>query len=289
MKVFNAVVSFKIVNKFSKENFENEIMDYSDEIEDLLDYDCLVFDPEVISEEEDSVTVSIPVDAYIEIIDEKDQVNGEEEIRKEIDGGAFQLQIKLEDGLNGNIAITEVNYATISFKDIYAYKDWVMQASIMSLLKNDSDFEESFPYLVLDSYDAEITGIHRTENGVYVQGIDDDGEHFNLALKFVKEKNDEDLFLLSKHMDDVYPEGHQYFLEVVEDGKSDEDWSIINDSEDDFYNTYFRVLSLKDVDEGDDGFYAADSLLCCIDDEYESKIDEGYYDFDEDFDDSDDE
>ena len=39
MKVFNAVVSFKIVNKFSKENFENEIMDYSDEIEDLLDYD----------------------------------------------------------------------------------------------------------------------------------------------------------------------------------------------------------------------------------------------------------
>ena len=71
MKVFNAVVSFKIENKFSKENFENEIMDYSDEIEDLLDYDCLVFDPEVISEEEDSVTVSIPVDAYIEIIDEK--------------------------------------------------------------------------------------------------------------------------------------------------------------------------------------------------------------------------
>ena len=123
MKVFNAVVSFKIENKFSKENFENEIMDYSDEIEDLLDYDCLVYDPEVISEEEDSVTVSIPVDAYIEIIDEKDQVNGEEEIRKEIDGGAFQLQIKLEDGLNGNIAITEVNYATRSFKDIYAYKD----------------------------------------------------------------------------------------------------------------------------------------------------------------------
>ena len=92
MKVFNAVVSFKIVNKFSKENFENEIMDYSDEIEDLLDYDCMVFDPEVISEGEDSVTVSIPVDAYIEIIDEKDQVNGEEEVRKEIDGGAFQLQ-----------------------------------------------------------------------------------------------------------------------------------------------------------------------------------------------------
>ena len=37
MKVFNEVVSFKIENKFSKENFENEIMDYSDELEDLLD------------------------------------------------------------------------------------------------------------------------------------------------------------------------------------------------------------------------------------------------------------
>ena len=257
MKVFNAVVSFKIVNKFSKENFENEIMDYSDEIEDLLDYDCMVFDPEVISEGEDSVTVSLPVDAYLEIIDEKDQVEGEEEIRKEVDDGAFQLQIKLEDGLNGDVAITEVNYSARDFKDIYAYKDWVMQDSIMSLLKNDSDFEESFPYLVLDSYDAEITGIHRAENGIYVQGIDDDGEHFNLALKFVKERNDED-------------------------------WSIINDSEDDFFNTYFRVLSLKDVEEGDDGFYAADSILCCIDDEYESKIDENYYD-DFDFDDGDDE
>ena len=285
MKVFNAVVSFKIVNKFSKENFENEIMDYSDEIEDLLDYDCMVFDPEVISEGEDSVTVSLPVDAYL---DEKDQVEGEEEIRKEVDDGAFQLQIKLEDGLTGDVAITEVNYSARDFKDIYAYKDWVMQDSIMSLLKNDSDFEESFPYLVLDSYDAEITGIHRAENGIYVQGIDDDGEHFNLALKFVKERNDEDLFLLSKHMDDMYPEGHQYFLQIVEDGKSDEDWSIINNSEDDFFNTYFRVLSLKDVEEGDDGFYAADSILCCIDDEYESKIDENYYD-DFDFDDGDDE
>ena len=263
-------------------------MDYSDEIEDLLDYDCMVFDPEVISEGEDSVTVSLPVDAYLEIIDEKDQVEGEEEIRKEVDDGAFQLQIKLEDGLNGDVAITEVNYSARDFKDIYAYKDWVMQDSIMSLLKNDSDFEESFPYLVLDSYDAEITGIHRAENGIYVQGIDDDGEHFNLALKFVKERNDEDLFLLSKHMDDMYPEGHQYFLQIVEDGKSDEDWSIINNSEDDFFNTYFRVLSLKDVEEGDDGFYAADSILCCIDDEYESKIDENYYD-DFDFDDGDDE
>ena len=288
MKVFNAVVSFKIVNKFSKENFENEIMDYSDEIEDLLDYDCMVFDPEVISEGEDSVTVSLSVDAYLEIIDEKDQVEGEEEIRKEVDDGAFQLQIKLEDGLNGDVAITEVNYSARAFKDIYAYKDWVMQDSIMSLLKNDSDFEESFPYLVLDSYDAEITGIHRAENGIYVQGIDDDGEHFNLALKFVKERNDEDLFLLSKHMDDMYPEGHQYLLQIVEDGKSDEDWSIINNSEDDFFNTYFRVQSHKDVEEGDDGFYAADSILCCIDDEYESKIDENYYD-DFDFDDGDDE
>ena len=288
MKVFNAVVSFKIVNKFSKENFENEIMDYSDEIEDLLDYDCMVFDPEVISEGEDSVTVSLPVDAYLEIIDEKDQVEGEEEIRKEVDDGAFQLQIKLEDGLNGDVAITEVNYSARDFKDIYAYKDWVMQDSIMSLWKNDSDFEESFPYLVLESYDAEITGIHRAENGIYVQGIDDDGEHFNLALKFVKERNDEDLFLLSKHMDDMYPEGHQYFLQIVEDGKSDEDWSIINNSEDDFFNTYFRVLSLKDVEEGDDGFYAADPILCCIDDEYESKTDENYYD-DFDCDDGDDE
>ena len=87
-------------------------------------------------------------------------------------------------------------------------------------------------------------------------------------------------------MNDLYPEGHQYFLQIVEDGESDEDWSIINDSEDDFFNTYFRVISLKDVDEGDDGFYAADSILRCIDNEYESKIDEDYYD---DFDDEDDE
>ena len=87
-------------------------------------------------------------------------------------------------------------------------------------------------------------------------------------------------------MNDLYPEGHQYFLQRVEDGESDEDWSIINDSEDDFFNTYFRVISLKDVDEGDDGFYAADSILCCIDNEYESKIDEDYY---ADFDDEDDE
>ena len=286
MKVINATASFKIEAKFSKDNFENDIMDYADEIEDLLDYDCSVLTPEVIDEGKDSVTASIPVEAYIEIIDEKDQVEGEEEIKKEVDSGAFQLQTILEDGLNGDISLSDIDYSSKSFRDMYAYKDWVMQDSIMSLLKNDSDFEESFPYLILDSYDSEITGIHKTENALYVQGIDEDGEHFNLALKFVKERNDEDLFLMEKHMNDLYPEGHRYFLQIVEDGESDEDWSIINDSEDDFFNTYFRVISLKDVDEGDDGFYAADSILCCIDNEYESKIDEDYYD---DFDDEDDE
>ena len=286
MKVINATASFKIEAKFSKDNFENDIMDYADEIEDLLDYDCSVLTPEVIDEGKDSVTASIPVEAYMEIIDEKDQVEGEEEIKKEVDSGAFQLQTILEDGLNGDISLSDIDYSSKSFRDMYAYKDWVMQDSIMSLLKNDSDFEESFPYLILDSYDSEITGIHKTENALYVQGIDEDGEHFNLALKFVKERNDEDLFLMEKHMNDLYPEGHQYFLQIVEDGESDEDWSIINDSEDDFFNTYFRVMSLKDVDEGDDGFYAADSILCCIDNEYESKIDEDYYD---DFDDEDDE
>ena len=286
MKVINATASFKIEAKFSKDNFENDIMDYADEIEDLLDYDCSVLTPEVIDEGKDSVTASIPVEAYMEIIDEKDQVEGEEEIKKEVDSGAFQLQTILEDGLNGAISLSDIDYSSKSFRDMYAYKDWVMQDSIMSLLKNDSDFEESFPYLILDSYDSEITGIHKTENALYVQGIDEDGEHFNLALKFVKERNDEDLFLMEKHMNDLYPEGHQYFLQIVEDGESDEDWSIINDSEDDFFNTYFRVISLKDVDEGDDGFYAADSILCCIDNEYESKIDEDYYD---DFDDEDDE
>ena len=286
MKVINATASFKIEAKFSKDNFENDIMDYADEIEDLLDYDCSVLTPEVIDEGKDSVTASIPVEAYIEIIDEKDQVEGEEEIKKEVDSGAFQLQTILEDGLNGDISLSDIDYSSKSFRDMYAYKDWVMQDSIMSLLKNDSDFEESFPYLILDSYDSEITGIHKTENALYVQGIDEDGEHFNLALKFVKERNDEDLFLMEKHMNDLYPEGHQYFLQIVEDGESDEDWSIINDSEDDFFNTYFRVISLKDVAEGDDGFYAADSILCCIDNEYESKIDEDYYD---DFDDEDDE
>ena len=286
MKVINATASFKIEAKFSKDNFENDIMDYADEIEDLLDYDCSVLTPEVIDEGKDSVTASIPVEAYMEIIDEKDQVEGEEEIKKEVDSGAFQLQTILEDGLNGDISLSDIDYSSKSFRDMYAYKDWVMQDSIMSLLKNDSDFEESFPYLILDSYDSEITGIHKTENALYVQGIDEDGEHFNLALKFVKERNDEDLFLVEKHMNDLYPEGHQYFLQIVEDGESDEDWSIINDSEDDFFNTYFRVISLKDVDEGHDGFYAADSILCCIDNEYESKIDEDYYD---DFDDEDDE
>ena len=286
MKVINATASFKIEAKFSKDNFENDIMDYADEIEDLLDYDCSVLTPEVIDEGKDSVTASIPVEAYMEIIDEKDQVEGEEEIKKEVDSGAFQLQTILEDGLNGDISLSDIDYSSKSFRDMYAYKDWVMQDSIMSLLKNDSDFEESFPYLILDSYDSEITGIHKTENALYVQGIDEDGEHFNLALKFVKERNDEDLFLMEKHMNDLYPEGHQYFLQIVEDGESDEDWSIINDSEDDFFNTYFRVISLKDVDEGDDGFYAADSILCCIDNEYESKIDEDYYD---DFDNEDDE
>ena len=243
MKVINATASFKIEAKFSKDNFENDIMDYADEIEDLLDYDCSVLTPEVIDEGKDSVTASIPVEAYMEIIDEKDQVEGEEEIKKEVDSGAFQLQTILEDGLNGDISLSDIDYSSKSFRDMYAYKDWVMQDSIMSLLKNDSDFEESFPYLILDSYDSEITGIHKTENALYVHGIDEDGE-------------------------------------------SDEDWSIINDSEDDFFNTYFRVISLKDVDEGDDGFYAADSILCCIDNEYESKIDEDYYD---DFDDEDDE
>ena len=136
MKVINATASFKIEAKFSKDNFENDIMDYADEIEDLLDYDCSVLTPEVIDEGKDSVTASIPVEAYIEIIDEKDHVEGEEEIKKEVDSGAFQLQTILEDGLNGDISLSDIDYSSKSFRDMYAYKDWVMQDSIMSLLKN---------------------------------------------------------------------------------------------------------------------------------------------------------
>ena len=222
----------------------------------------------------------------MEIIDENNKLVDEDDVKKEVEGGAFTLKTILEDNLEGEIEMRDMDYSTRLFKDTYDYKNWILGNSIINLSKNDNDFEESFPFLLFDSYDAEITAMHQTENGIYVQGLDEDGEHFNLALKFVKERNDEDLFLMEKHMNDLYPEGHQYFLQIVEDGESDEDWSIINDSEDDFFNTYFRVISLKDVDEGDDGFYAADSILCCIDNEYESKIDEDYYD---DFDDEDDE
>lgn len=278
MKVINASVSFKIENKFSKEDLENHVYDYSDEIEDLLDYDCTVFDPITVEEGEEEIILSFPVEAYMEIIDENNKLVDEDDVKKEVEGGAFTLKTILEDNLEGEIEMRDMDYSTRLFKDTYDYKNWILGNSIINLSKNDNDFEESFPFLLFDSYDAEITAMHQTENGIYVQGLDEDGEHFNLALKYTKERNDEDLLLLQKHMEDLYPEGHQYYLEIIEEGEGDDDWSIINYSEDDMLHSYFKALSLKDVDPDNDKFYAVDSLLCCIDDEYESQIDEDFYD-----------
>ena len=270
MNVINASVSFLITKRFIKEDLDNQIIDYSRDIEDLLDYDCNISEPQIVKEDDDSITLRFPVDAYLEILDENEIITGKEE--KEVKDGAFQLETILKDGLDGEIAIVDIKSKTSSFSDLYSYKNWVLMDSILMLLANDIEFEESFKALIFDDSSYEITGAHICGEGLYFQGINDEGEHFILGLKYAKEKNEKDFELLKKHLGEIYPEGEEYIVEIVENGKSDEEWDTI--SEDDEYLTYTIAISLKDLENDHDGFYAADSLLCCIDDEYESQIDE---------------
>ena len=105
MKVINAAVSFEITTKLKKDNLDERINDYSEEIEDLRDYDCSVSDPKKIEEDNDSVTLLFPVEAYLEIVDENNALLSEEDEKKETENGAFQLRSILEDGLDGGISI----------------------------------------------------------------------------------------------------------------------------------------------------------------------------------------
>ncbi len=280
MKVINAAVSFEITTKLKKDNLDERINDYSEEIEDLLDYDCSVSDPKKIEEDNDSVTLLFPVEAYLEIVDENNALLSEEDEKKETENGAFQLRSILEDGLDGDISIVEFSIAVGTFDDIYEYKNWVLMDSILMLLSDDSDFEWSFKDLIFGDSDKEITGAHISGNGLYFQGIDDEGEHFTLGLRYTKEKNEKDFKELEAHMNEIYPAGNQFLVEIVEEGNSDDTWTVT--SEDDFFGSFNIAISLRDVETEEDGFYAADSLLCCIDEDYESQIED---DFDSDFDD----
>ena len=79
-------------------------------------------------------------------------------------------------------------------------------------------------------------------------------------------------------MAEIYPSGNQYYLLIVEEGDTSEDWTRIDDSGEDNFGSFYKAIPLRNIEENEDSFYAADSLLCCIDNEYESKIDEDYYD-----------
>ena len=278
MKTITATIVFKVTDTFAKETAENDSLDYRDEIEELLDYDCDVSDPIVVEEGDQSIKLSFDVNAYLEILDnDGDVIETEEDVMREIESGISELQSILEDGIEGDVEYIEETHRTSEFKDEYDYKNYVLKDSTLGLLENDLDFEDSFKSMVFDSIDMEFIAAHTADEGLYVQGIYDDGEHFTLAVKYSKEKNEEDFYLLAKHMNEIYPAGNLYFLEIVEKGESDNSWEKITE-EDDEYEIYFKAISLKDIDPDSVGFYAADSLLCCLDDDYESQIeDEEYY------------
>ena len=81
MKAITATVSFTIKNRFYKEDLDEQLESYKEEIEALLDYDCDVYNPIKEEDTDECVSFSFPVDAYVEIIDEKDQIEGEEKIK----------------------------------------------------------------------------------------------------------------------------------------------------------------------------------------------------------------
>ena len=45
MKAITATVSFTIKNRFYKEDLDEQLESYKEEIETLLDYDCDVYNP----------------------------------------------------------------------------------------------------------------------------------------------------------------------------------------------------------------------------------------------------
>ena len=83
MKAITATVSFTIKNRFYKEDLDEQLESYKEEIEALLDYDCDVYNPIKEEDTDECVSFSFPVDAYVEIIDEKDQIEGEEKIKED--------------------------------------------------------------------------------------------------------------------------------------------------------------------------------------------------------------
>ncbi|MGN1164442.1 MAG: hypothetical protein ACI4S4_06550, partial [Candidatus Ornithospirochaeta sp.] len=214
------------------------------------------------------VVYSVDFTAYVEVINENDD---EEESKKYLYQKMEDIISLLKDKLRGEISMGEVAFRTSSFKDKNEFLTDVVGRSSLAMM-DDTDFTSSLSSLFFPDEDNELTGMHISSRVPYFTGIDEDGEPFVLGAVVGEGNTEEDLMGILDHAEEVYPRGNVYMLKMTEDGEIGE-WEEVTDLDEDF-SLYYRSINLRSIDPDDDGFFAADTLLCCIDDDYESQLED---------------
>ena len=86
-------------------------------------------------------------------------------------------------------------------------------------------------------------------------------------------EKEEDMMEILDHAEEIYPRGNVFMLRLTDEETEDSDWEEITELDDE-YSLYYRALNLSSIDMDSDAFYAADSIRLCIEDDYESPLEE---------------
>ena len=268
MKTITAQIPFNSRVSFEKENAEELLNQYLNELEELLDYDEDIDSTEAVEEGEKDVTYSVDFTAYVEVVNESDD---EEESKKHLFQRMEEIVTLLKDNLKGEISMGEMTYRSSSYRNKNEYLTDVIGRSCLAMM-DDVEFTSSLSSLFFLDGDDEITGMHIASRIPYFTGIDEDGDPYILGIAVGDEDDEECMKGILDHAEEVYPRGNVYMLKIT-DGKGTEEWEEVTDLDDEF-SLYYMSINLRDIESDDDGFYAADTLLCCIDDEYESALED---------------
>ena len=269
MKNINAQLPLEVIAYLDPERQDEEREDFCNRLEEALEFDCDLDEVEFLGIENSRAKYSILVTAYLEIVEDSDD---EEKLRYVMKEKTEELLEYLKKELESEVKLDKVSYRVNSFKNMDGYNTDVLARSYLSLM-DDPDFFESLTALLFDSDEYEISSMHISSGIPYFEGTDDDGESFVLGVKISKNGKEEDMMEILDHAEEIYPRGNVFMLRLTDEETEDSQWEEITELDDE-YSLYYRALNLSSIDMDSDAFYAADSIRLCIDDDYESPLEE---------------
>lgn len=245
---------------------EYDVDKFLDALEEVLDYDCEEGSIEE-TEENGKPLFGISYKAFMDVVSETES---EEECLKRLGDKRKEIEERIT-AFSKDIEIVDFKVTNASFKDMDEYNTAVLADSCLHVM-DDPEFTESLPYLFFGDDNTTITGMHISEGVAYFTLINDEGDHYNLALKVGIDPNDgKGAGKILRHLDNIYPFGLSNILIVNSKGDQDTDWDDYGNEE---KQIFVRMVDLETITEDDEAFYAADTIRCFIDDEYESKIED---------------